>query len=109
MTNRLPILALALLVTFSDFGPSRPAAGRSLTLAGDSLDADAELYSGTKDQYLDDPTTADVGKPQITFPVAVTITRIWCSTDTGTATIQFDERAEATPNTAAYAEAAGAR
>ena len=46
------------------------------------------------------PTTSDTNKVQIYFGQAVTITRVACSTDTGTVTIQLDERAEATPNTA---------
>ena len=56
--------------------------------------------NGVKDVTILTPTTADASMVQLTFPEAVTITRVWCSTDTGTATIQFDERAEATPNTA---------
>src|SRR3990167_8184883 len=47
-----------------------------------------------------DPTTGDTNKVQIYWPAAVTLTRVVCSVDTGTVTIQFDERAEATPNTA---------
>jgi len=46
------------------------------------------------------PTTADTNKIQFYWPRAVTLQRVACSVDTGTATIQFDERAEATPNTA---------
>jgi len=74
--------------------------GRSLTMNGDASDADVELYTRTKDVSIDNPVTGDSGTVQVTFPLAVTITRVWCSTDTGTATIQLDERAEATPNTA---------
>jgi len=76
------------------------AAGRSLTLTGDTVDADAELYTRTASAVLEDPTTADLGLVQLKLPTAATITRVSCSTDTGTATIQLDERAEATPNTA---------
>jgi hypothetical protein len=47
-----------------------------------------------------DPTTADTNRVQHKFPSAVTLTRLSCSTNTGTASINFDERAEATPNTA---------
>jgi hypothetical protein len=54
----------------------------------------------TKDLAIFNPTTADTNKNQYTFVAATTLTRIWCSTDTGSVTIQFDERAEATPNTA---------
>lgn len=75
-------------------------AGRSLTFTGATIDADAELYTDSKNIYIDKPTTSDSNKVQLKFPTAVTITRVSCSTDIGTATIQFDERAEATPNTA---------
>jgi hypothetical protein len=54
----------------------------------------------TKSANILDPTTSDTNKVQFAFANAVTIQRVWCSTDTGTVTIQFDERAEATPNTA---------
>jgi hypothetical protein len=84
----------------SSAGAGTVTAGRSLTLVAESMEADAELFTQIRDTELVSPTTADVGKIQLTFPSAATITRIWCSTDTGTATIQFDERAEATPNTA---------
>jgi hypothetical protein len=47
-----------------------------------------------------DPTTSDTNRVQHKFPSAVTLTRLSCSTNTGTASINFDERAEATPNTA---------
>ena len=46
------------------------------------------------------PTTTDTNKIQLYWPSAVTLQRVACSTDVGTVTIQFDERAEATPNTA---------
>lgn len=47
-----------------------------------------------------DPTTADTGRVQHKFPSAVTLARLSCSTNTGTASINFDERGETTPNTA---------
>jgi len=48
------------------------------------------------------PTTADTNKIQLYWPTAVTLQRVACSTDVASSTvsIQFDERAEATPNTA---------
>lgn len=58
------------------------------------------LKSGSKSVTLQNPTTALTNLIQWEFPSAITITEIVCSTDTGTATIQFDERARATPNTA---------
>jgi len=47
-----------------------------------------------------DPTTSDTNRVQHKFPSAVTLTRLSCSTNTGTASINFDERGETTPNTA---------
>lgn len=46
------------------------------------------------------PTAADTNLVQMAFAQAVTIVRFYCSTDIGTATMNADERAEATPNTA---------
>lgn len=77
-------------------------AGRSLTLTAaspDTLDADAELYTEIDSIVLLDPTTSETNEIQHKFATAITITRVSCSTDTGTVTIQFDERAEGTPNT----------
>ncbi len=54
----------------------------------------------TKSINIDAPSTVDTNKYHMVFGSAVTIARIWCSTDTGTVSINFDERAEATPNTA---------
>ena len=77
---------------------SNLTAGRSLTLTGDDVLADAELYTEIDSWILQDPTAADDALLQDKYPYAITITRISCSTDTGTATIQFDERSETTPN-----------
>jgi len=77
-------------------------AGDFLTLTGaapDTLDIDPELSSNCKSFSIITPTDTDDAFAQIYFNQAVTITEIICSTDTGTVTIQFDERAEATPNT----------
>lgn len=46
------------------------------------------------------PTAADTFTVKMAFAKAITITRFYCSTDTGTATMNAEERAEATPNTA---------
>jgi hypothetical protein len=46
------------------------------------------------------PTAADTNLVQMAFAQAITIVRVYCSTDTGTATMNADERAESTPNTA---------
>ncbi len=54
----------------------------------------------SKDFSLDAPSTVDTNKHQISFPLAVTINRVHCSTDIGTVSINLDVRAIATPNTA---------
>ena len=58
------------------------------------------LKSASKSVTIDAPTTSATNKIQWEFPSAITITEVVCSTDTGTVTIQLDERARATPNTA---------
>ncbi len=88
VTGTLPISGTALV------------AGRSLTLSTNTVDADAELYTFIKNIALTAPTTTDDGFVQLKFNSAATITRISCSVDSGSSTIQFDERAESTPNTA---------
>ena len=46
------------------------------------------------------PTAADTNLVQMAFGQAITIVRVQCSTNVGTATVNLDERALATPNTA---------
>ncbi len=75
-------------------------AGRSLTLTGDDVLADVELYETIAHGMIETPTTADDAMIQWKFAHDITIARISCSTDAGTVTIQLDERAEATPNSA---------
>jgi hypothetical protein len=65
--------------------------GTDLPAANRTLERSINIFS---------PTTSDTNKVQIYFGQAVTITRVACSTDVGTVDIQFDKRAEATPNTA---------
>ena len=60
----------------------------------------AAILAASKSISLLDPVTGDTNKIQIEFASAITITEVVCSTDTGTVTIQLDERARATPNTA---------
>ena len=60
---------------------------------------DTPYYTTIKSAVLLDPNLTDDGLIQFYYPQAVTIDRVACSTDTGTVTIQLDERAEATPNT----------
>lgn len=54
----------------------------------------------TKSFTILTPTAADTNLVQMAFGQAITIVRVYCSTDTGTATMNLDERATATPNTA---------
>lgn len=77
-------------------------AGAHLTLTSaspDTLDLDSEVTNRIFTMALTDPTAADDALMQHKLPVAGTIARVSCSTDTGTVTIQLDERAEGTPNT----------
>lgn len=48
---------------------------------------------------IETPTASDAALLQHKFSAAVTILRVSASTDQGTATLQFDERVESTPNT----------
>lgn len=76
------------------------AAGRSLTLSGDSVELDAEIYS--KDISISIYNASDTMDAivQKSFSYPITITKIECSVNnTSSSTIQFDERAYATPNT----------
>lgn len=72
---------------------SQPAPDRLLL----TLDAAIPV---SKSITLLSPTTGETNKIQLTWPGTVTLQRIACSTDTGTVSINFDERAVATPNTA---------
>lgn len=76
------------------------AAGRSLTLSGDSIELDAEIYTRTFSIAIRNATTTKNPSAQRWNIQAMTIVEIGCNTDSGSTTIQFDERAEATPNTA---------
>jgi len=79
------------------------AAGRSLTMSGDSVEADAELFTHTKAfsiRAASGVLSATTSVAQIHLPSTATITKIYCSTNADGATIQFDERATSTPNTA---------
>jgi hypothetical protein len=60
-----------------------------------SCDSDTEI----KEISIKNPGTSNSGDHQLMFSSDVTVVRVACSTDTGTATIQFDERVSTTPNT----------
>lgn len=72
-----------------------------VVLSGASVDnADGQhTHTGVKSWGLFDPATGDSDKIQWAPAKAITITKVWCSTNAGTVTIMPDERAEATPNT----------
>ena len=74
----------------------------AVATSGSNVTALATKYlTWMKDVTIDVPTTADTNKVQWYFGQAVTITRVACSVGAATSvTIQLDERAEATPNTA---------
>jgi hypothetical protein len=78
-------------------------AGDYLTRTVNDIDLDAEVVNGMKSFNIVTGSVISATNEiyQMKFARAVTINRISCSTDiTGsTATIQGDERAEATPNT----------
>lgn len=65
------------------------AAGRSLTLTGDSVEADAELYTDTSCIYLEDPTADDDLKSIWKNHTAndLTFTKLWGESDQ---TVAFD-------------------
>lgn len=77
------------------------AAGRSLTMSGDSVEADAELYTGGFTFVIASSSIATTTAVLSTkMPVAGTITQVSGYCNTGTTTIQIDERSASTPKTA---------
>lgn len=77
------------------------AAGRSLTMSGDSVEADAELYTGGFTFVIASSSIATTTAVLSTkMPVAGTITQVSGYCNTGTTTIQIDERSATTPKTA---------
>jgi len=75
-------------------------AGDHLTLTASDFDLDTEVITNTFSFVLESPGTGDSGFLQHSTNIQGTITRIQCSTDTSTATINIEERVLATPNTA---------
>jgi hypothetical protein len=79
-------------------------AGGHLTLdtaaTPDEIDIDTEAITHSFSFVLEDPLVADAGLLQHALNTAITITRIQCSTDTGTADINVEERAVGSPNSA---------
>ncbi len=62
-------------------------------------DVEAEIITDTFGWTFEDPVSSD-NFSAMKLPFAYTITEIACHTNTGTADINVEERAEATPNTA---------
>lgn len=86
------------------------AAGRSLTLSGDSVEADVELYTSTLCYRLPYPTAADDDKSIWINDTAnqFTITRLWAESDqTVTLMGQIDDGSPADIDGADLAPAAG--
>jgi hypothetical protein len=68
------------------------AAGRSLTLSGDSVEADTELYTDTKCIWIESPLATDDLKSIWFAKTACTLTSIWCESDqTATLSLWVDD------------------
>ena len=67
--------------------------GRSLTIDTSILVADAELYTDTKCAYIESPVAESLETIWTTQTQAITITNVWCETDTGTVNmdLQIDD------------------
>lgn len=78
------------------------SAGRSISIASNALDADAELYTGGFSMSLSQPSSTTDGRfHQHQFPQPATLTRVSCHmTSIGTTTLSIDRRSTSTPNTA---------
>ena len=96
ITNR----ALSNLTGTLNIASTTIVAGRSLTLSGSTVDADAELYTKSFSLAIKNATTTSNPAAQHSIPTIITITKVKCSSSSGTTTIQFDERGETTPWTA---------
>ena len=85
-----------------DAAPTCASVGSSDITDGEVASSDLATANKTitKTVSIFDPTTSDTNKVQFYWPAAVTLQRVACATDAGTVTIQFDGRAETTPNTA---------
>ena len=77
---------------------SNPTSGELSGVSSTNLAAANKMIE--KSIVIFTPTAGDSNMVQLYFGQAVTLARIACSTDTGSATINFDTRAESAPNTA---------
>lgn len=84
----------------SDLSAYIDTAGRSLTKDGSTVNADEPLYTVAHSFHWPLAATTSDDNPQWLAPHAMTITRVDCSTNTGTVTIQLEERTLTTPNSA---------
>lgn len=82
----------------SDVAISSPSSGQLSGVSSANLAAANKTIE--KSIVIFSPATSDTNMVQLYFGQAVTLTRLACSTDTGTADINFDTRSESTPNTA---------
>jgi hypothetical protein len=84
-----------------DDGAAEPAGGEYVKVkaGGTEFEYVPDSASNSKNFSMLNPTDAHDGITQIVYPSAVTLNEIRCSTDQGTVTVKFDERAEGTPNT----------
>lgn len=82
-------------------------AGAHISLIPDAagvIEIGSTQTAGIKSITIFDPVTGDSGRIQFEFPAAVTITSITCSVKAATsATINLDERSQATPDTSGTA------
>lgn len=86
------------------------AAGRSLTLSGDSVEADAELYTDTKCIWFENPANTDDFKSIWANKTAndITITELWGESDQTVAfDLQIDDGSPADVNGTDITPAAG--
>ena len=75
--------------------------GRSTTINGTALDADAELYNKIVSINVSSSTMSTTTMAaQHKFATAATLSRVSCSTDQGSTAIQLQERSEGQPNVA---------
>jgi hypothetical protein len=82
--------------------------GRSTTMTGDALDADAELYTESKCIYIEDPTADDDLKSIWRTTIPITITSIWAESDqTVTFMLQVDDGTPADVDSSDLSPAAG--
>ena len=76
-------------IDFSSY--TNATGGRSITLTGDAIDADLELYTEEKTVYIESPVVESLDELFGIVMNDVTITYIYCNTDTGTLSINLED------------------